>query len=696
MDGHGSHTASTAGGNPVDVAYETGETVHISGMAPRARLAMYKVCWGDFGCSFDDMISGVEQSVIDGVDVLSVSIGGSPGTAITDLEIAFMYAAAAGVFVSTSAGNSGPLYLSMGNNVAPWIMTVGASTHSRNRTDMHDLSVVAPDLAEFSSRGPAVFTPFILKPDIIAPGVNIFAAVSNGEYDTYRGTSMACPHISGLAAVIKSVRPEWSPMTIKSVMMTTAYQTRTDGSPIAGTPYDFGAGHVDIQRALDQVLVYESNFDDWVEYACFYVFDLPFCDQEDPTLTLPMNLNYPSIVLMKDITVTRTLTNIASSTASVYLTSAPSGVGDDCSLVVDPTSAELAPGESFTFTIQTSCLTTRGEPIVWTAYVDDKPFTVRSPVVFLSGGEGVIGDGQCHPEWNNAGHDFDGGDCCPSTCTDGPFATCGSYGYDCVDVDVCDPELAGNGVCDEETNTVDCEYDRGDCCEGTCMGSNCGENGYNCINPDYYCPIESWASDGYCDEENNIASCYYDGGDCCPSTCIPTALYQCDNPHCMNPDICIVNWLGDGYCDPENNNLDCSYDLGDCCEDTCDPSAPYDCGVNGFDCIDPSQQCVDHADVVSEFGRAIGVPTLSCEIIRQVGLCWDRDVGHLARIACPGTCGVTDQDNRIASLAQQYGGFSDVNSCADALQYADCGDHSREGSYLRHLCPCTCNYVHFQ
>jgi hypothetical protein len=117
--------------------------------------------------------------------------------------------------------------------------------------------------------------------------------------------------------------------------------------------------------------------------------------------------------------------------------------------------------------------------------------------------------------------------------------------------------------------------------------------------------------------------------------------------------------------------------------------------VIGFDCIDPSQQCPDHVDVVSEFGRLIGVPTLSCENIQQVGLCWDQDVGHLARIACPGTCDVTDQDNRIASLAQQFG-FSEVYSCEDALQYVGCADHNQGGSYLRHLCPCTCNFAHFE
>ncbi|HEU4845877.1 MAG TPA: S8 family serine peptidase [Burkholderiaceae bacterium] len=136
--GHGSHTSSTAGGNhgvPANVAgIPMGQ---VSGMAPRARLAMYKVCWtyndpgddaGQNSCWTSDSVAAIEQAVLDGVHVINYSISGS-NTIADPVEQAFLHAADAGVFVAASAGNAGP-----GDTVAhlsPWLTTVGASTHNR-------------------------------------------------------------------------------------------------------------------------------------------------------------------------------------------------------------------------------------------------------------------------------------------------------------------------------------------------------------------------------------------------------------------------------------------------------------------------------------------------------------------------------------------------------------------------------------
>lgn len=129
-DGHGSHTASTAVGNEVEASLGGVPLTDISGMAPRARLAVYKVCWtdptGDNSCFFSDSAAATDAAVADGVDVLSFSVG--TAASFTDpVDLAFLDATAAGVFVSRSAGNSGPNPATT-NAGAPWVTSVAAST----------------------------------------------------------------------------------------------------------------------------------------------------------------------------------------------------------------------------------------------------------------------------------------------------------------------------------------------------------------------------------------------------------------------------------------------------------------------------------------------------------------------------------------------------------------------------------------
>ncbi|KAF9621694.1 hypothetical protein IFM89_026587 [Coptis chinensis] len=146
----------------------------------------------------------------------------------------------------------------------------------------------SPVVAAFSSRGPNSITPEVLKPDLIAPGVNILAGWSGSvgptglPGDTRRvgfniisGTSMSCPHVSGLAALIKAAHREWSPAAIKSALMTTAYSSYKSGSKLQdiatgglATPFDYGAGHVDPVSALDPGLVYDITADDYLEFLC--------------------------------------------------------------------------------------------------------------------------------------------------------------------------------------------------------------------------------------------------------------------------------------------------------------------------------------------------------------------------------------------------------------------------------------------
>ena len=131
-DGHGTHTASTAAGNAGVSASMYGEDLgEISGIAPRARVIAYKGL-GALGGFTSDLAAAIDQAVADQVDVINYSIGGGGSVPTGGDDIAFLFAADAGVFVATSAGNSGPGDDTVGSpGNAPWITTVGANTQPR-------------------------------------------------------------------------------------------------------------------------------------------------------------------------------------------------------------------------------------------------------------------------------------------------------------------------------------------------------------------------------------------------------------------------------------------------------------------------------------------------------------------------------------------------------------------------------------
>ena len=132
FDGHGSHTAGTAAGNAgVEASIYGISRGTISGIAPRAHIVAYKGC-GDLGCFGGDLADAIDQAVADGVDVINYSIGSlTPGLDGPD-DIAFLFAANAGVHVATSNGNAGPGASTVGSPASvPWLTSVGASHHSR-------------------------------------------------------------------------------------------------------------------------------------------------------------------------------------------------------------------------------------------------------------------------------------------------------------------------------------------------------------------------------------------------------------------------------------------------------------------------------------------------------------------------------------------------------------------------------------
>ncbi|TXG64321.1 hypothetical protein EZV62_011315 [Acer yangbiense] len=492
--GHGTHTSSTAAGSPVQHAdyfgYAEGTA---TGIAPMARIAMYKVLFftDDFESAATDVLAGMDQAIEDGVDVMSLSLG-FPETVFDENPIAIGAFAALkkGIFVSCSAGNSGPHAYTI-HNGAPWITTIGAGTVDRdyaahitlgdneliltgrsvypenlfvsevpiyfghgnqskeqcdplsldpkdvagkyvfctqqsseifrsgaaggifssdtgqfleptdfnmpfviiNPTDgelvknyiidaknnatvsiKFQITVLgtkpAPQVAYFSSRGPARQSPYILKPDILAPGVDILASwIPNrgwqpirdqyllSDYAIISGTSMSCPHVAGIAALLKAVHLDWSSAAIRSAMMTTAnIYDNANGIIVdmdngaAGTPLDFGAGHVNPNKAMDPGLVYDIEVEDYINYLC----GLNYTSNQIRVLTGTSNftceqanldLNYPSFIVILNNTNTtsinfkRVLTNVADG-SSVYrsMVTAPKGM----EVVVQPATISLA------------------------------------------------------------------------------------------------------------------------------------------------------------------------------------------------------------------------------------------------------------------------------------------------------------------------------------------------------------------
>lgn len=487
-EGHGTHTSSTAAGSVVENAGLNGLAEGTArGMAPKARIAMYKVCW-EAGCYDSDIAAAFDQAVADGVDVISLSLGGGVVDYYDDsIAIGAFGATKKGIFVSCSAGNSGPQPMTV-SNIAPWLLTVGASTLDRKfpanvvlgngstlagvslyrgnaeSEKIHDLvyggdvalnnatdgakcltgslnpdlvkgkivvcvrgvngrvakgAVVldaggfgmvlanaptdgeglladshilpatlvgakagaiilayiqstkapvakfqfggtqlgvkpAPVVASFSSRGPNTLTPKVLKPDITGPGVNILAAWTGSvgptslafdkrkvAFNIISGTSMSCPHLSGLGALLKADHPKWSPAAIKSAMMTTASVIDNSNGVLTdeatteeADPFKFGSGHVRPERALNPGLVYDLGIEDYVKFLCASGYSSAHIKVvTGEAVTCPLgkprieDTNYPSFSAVFDkpisllpITFNRTLTNVGPATSTYKAT----------------------------------------------------------------------------------------------------------------------------------------------------------------------------------------------------------------------------------------------------------------------------------------------------------------------------------------------------------------------------------------
>lgn len=556
-DGHGTHVASTAGGNEVSVEFASDNLGMASGIAPRARIAMYKVCWNsDFensefngGCYRSDSMAAIDAAVADGVDVINYSISGSKTSLTPSPTLAKLRASAAGVFVSVSAGNSGPDPVTVGSP-APWLTSVGMSSvdgegfRIGNFVNVNSgelagtryngiwsnaapapgnggltaqISVTDPERAcseitngadlqgkialisrgscsfqikmenakaagalgmlvyalegqspismgldsdgegipavmisqedgialveraaieaveitlsdeqyaiatgptqgsildKDSSRGPNGAALGLLKPDVAAPGVNILAGNTgapmfgpkNQLYTYKTGTSMAAPHVAGLAALFKQQHPGWSPAAIKSALMTTARQDVIDeeDDQLADV-FGIGAGHVVPVRAQEPGLVYDAGFNDYLAFLCGLGERNIVSGQSETTCnelvaagfnTDASQLNHASIAIgeLKEArTIYRTVTNV-NEAASVYFAEIDMPEGIDVQLTTfdaqntPSTDGELAVSAlgtaNYALTFRQTTASQFGEwvegSITWR---DNLGHAVRSPLV---------------------------------------------------------------------------------------------------------------------------------------------------------------------------------------------------------------------------------------------------------------------------------------------------------------------------
>ncbi|MFC4588716.1 S8 family serine peptidase [Sphaerisporangium corydalis] len=533
-NGHGTHVASTAGGNfDVPVTGPAASFGKISGIAPRARIAAYKALWSVEDASTangynSDLVAAIDQAVADGVDVINYSVSGTSTDFLDPVEMAFLSAAEAGVFVSAAGGNDGPAASTVAHP-SPWITTVAAGTHNRGtqgkvtfgngavytgvslaaakvgpaplvdataaalpgadatrveqcytakdnggtpvldpakvrgkivvcdrgvtprlnksaavaeaggvgvlltnvdenslNADLHVVPTVhldvkdrqavkdyaatpgatatidqvkisdnvpAPYVAAFSSRGPLMAGGGdLLKPDVVAPGQDILAAVAppgnNGnEFNFLSGTSMAAPHVAGLAALLKDLHPDWSPMAVKSALMTTGADVLDGPATDPKVIFAKGAGHVTPNSAADPGLTYDSGMKDWIAFLCATTKGV----RAETCAKLaragysldPSDMNVPSISVgrLSGTTqkVTRRVTNVGDSTAT-YTASTDGLAG--IKTKVEPNRLTLRPGQSKSFTVTFTRTTAptnvyQGGRLTWR----DRHHTVTVPVL---------------------------------------------------------------------------------------------------------------------------------------------------------------------------------------------------------------------------------------------------------------------------------------------------------------------------
>ncbi len=205
VDGHGTHTATTAAGNRVRASIFGTLLGRVEGMAPRARIAAYKACWlrpGDLRatCNTSDLAHAIDAAVADGVHIINYSVGSSLLTTTAPDDLALMAAAKAGIFTVVAAGNEGPNFGTIGSPAgAPWVITTGASSRDGEHS-LEALQVTAPSsVAGRYAVREANFTPRLIDEGAIEAPLVLVDDADDTLEDGSAGTAFdACePLVNG-------------------------------------------------------------------------------------------------------------------------------------------------------------------------------------------------------------------------------------------------------------------------------------------------------------------------------------------------------------------------------------------------------------------------------------------------------------------------------------------------------------------
>ncbi|MFJ4908692.1 S8 family serine peptidase [Streptomyces sp. NPDC093249] len=241
-DGHGTHVTSTVGGSG---AASDGKE---KGVAPGAVLAVGKVLSDEGSGTESQIIAGMEWAAKDiDAKIVSMSLGSREPSDGTDpmAQAVDTLSAETGALFVIAAGNSGAPGSIGSPGAADSALTVGAVDS-------------ADEAAYFTSQGPR-HGDQALKPDLSAPGVGILAARSrlapgDGLYTAMSGTSMATPHIAGVAALLAEKHPDWTGARLKDALMSSS-------KTLDASPYALGAGRVDVPAAISADLTATGSAD---------------------------------------------------------------------------------------------------------------------------------------------------------------------------------------------------------------------------------------------------------------------------------------------------------------------------------------------------------------------------------------------------------------------------------------------------
>ncbi|VVA31832.1 PREDICTED: subtilisin protease [Prunus dulcis] len=373
--GHGTHTASTAVGSIVknNASFFGLAQGTARGGAPRARLAVYKVCWGkdyDGKCSEADILAGFDDALHDRVHVISASFGSKPPLLplfVSEAAIGSFHAMQLGVTVVFSAGNEGP-DPSQVTNVAPWGICVAASSVDRmfptritldNKLSVMGESFIITPIKGKLADATTYFVNGVCRPENwiqskFAVGRVILCFSSIGPYEIDEAEAAAKKANASALIFVEAMTRQVAVDIIPSVHVNLEQGTKikhylaqsptivADGSMKASDPLDFGAGHIDPIKAMDPGLVYDMKTSDYILFLCNIgytedqISQIVLCPSGTDTscpqvLQSNVNLNYPSITfsnLQSTVTIKRSVRNVGKNKNVIYFCtiSEPDGV----------------------------------------------------------------------------------------------------------------------------------------------------------------------------------------------------------------------------------------------------------------------------------------------------------------------------------------------------------------------------------